>query len=104
MKKKILLGLLFTLLLGIGVVACCDLMISRASKSKLYEGVDSTRIILDYDGTRTLNSIAKMHDVISVSHIKTDYGDLLCLEPDMTGLKMDMVCGEIPSPEDSSII
>ena len=104
MKKKLLLGLLFTLLLGIGVVACCDLMISRASKSKLYEGVDSTRIILDYDGTRTLNSIAKMHDVISVSHIKTDYGDLLCLEPDMTGLKMDMVCGEIPSPENSSII
>ena len=33
----------------------------RDSLMKL--GVDSLRIILDYDGTRTLNSIAKMHDV-----------------------------------------
>ena len=156
--------------------------------SLIKRGVDSTRIILDYDGTRTLNSIAKMRDVycqdsipiisqeyhseralyhakhlgidaiafnaetpdrrtpwwrnrgrevlarvklfidlarglhpdikesiirdftnvdadvISVSHIKTEYGDLICLEPDMTGLKMDMVCGEIPSPENDSII
>lgn len=151
-------------------------------------GVDSARIILDYDGTRTLNSIAKMHDVycqdsiviisqeyhneralyqarhlgidaigfnaktpgrrtswwrnrgrevlarvklfidvvrglqpdikesiirdftrvdtdiLSVSHIKTEYGDLICLKPDMKGLKMDMVCGEIPSPENDSIV
>lgn len=151
-------------------------------------GVDSTRIILDYDGTRTLNSIAKMHDVycqdsitiisqeyhneralyqakhlgidaiafnaktpgrrtswwrnrgrevlarvklfidvargihpdikesiirdftkvetdfLSVSHIKTKYGDLICLKPDMTGQKMDMMCSEIPSPENDSII
>ena len=156
--------------------------------SLMKQGVDSTRIILDYDGTRTLNSIAKMRDVycqdsitiisqeyhneralyqakhlgidaiafnaktpgrrtswwrnrgrevlarvklfvdmarglhpdikesiirdftnvdadvISVSHIKTEYGDLICLEPDMTGLKMDMLCGEIPSPENDSII
>lgn len=31
--------------------------------SLMRQGVDSTRIILDYDGTRTLNSIAKMRDV-----------------------------------------
>ena len=31
--------------------------------SLIRQGVDSTRIILDYDGTRTLNSIAKMRDV-----------------------------------------
>ena len=31
--------------------------------SLMKQGVDSTRIILDYDGTRTLNSIAKMRDV-----------------------------------------
>ncbi len=156
--------------------------------SLIKQGVDSTRIILDYDGTRTLNSIAKMRDVycqdsitiisqeyhneralyqakhlgidaiafnaktpgrrtswwrnrgrevlarvklfidvarglhpdikesiirdfanvnadvVSVSHIKTEYGDLICLTPDMTYLKMDMVCGQIPSPEDDSII
>lgn len=156
--------------------------------SLMKHGVDSTRIILDYDGTRTLNSIAKMRDVycqdsiilisqkyhneralyqakhlgidaigfnaktpgrrtswwrnrgrevlarvklfidvtrglqpdikesiirdftnvdtdvLSVSHIKTEYGDLICLMPDMSGLKMDMVCGEIPSPENDSII
>lgn len=158
----------------------------RDSLRKL--GVDSTRIILDYDGTRTLNSIAKMHDVycldsitiisqeyhneralyqakhlgidaigynaetpghraswwrnrgrevlarvklfidvvrglhpdikesiirdftkvdtdiLSVSHIRTKYGDLICLKPEMNGLKMDMVCGEIPSPNDDSIV
>ena len=137
------------------------------------QGVDSTRIILDYDGTRTLNSIAKIRDVycqdsitiisqeyhneralyqskhrsswwcnrgrevlarvklfidvardlhpdikesiirdftnvdadvVSVSHIKTEYGDLICLTPDMTGLQMDIVCGEIPSPDNDSII
>ena len=156
--------------------------------SLMKQGVDSIRIILDYDGTRTLNSIAKMRDVycqdsitiisqeyhneralyqakhlgidaiafyakspgrrtswwrnrgrevlarvklfidvarglhpdikesiirdftnvdadvVSVSHIKTEYGDLICLTPDMTGLQMDMVCSEIPSPENDSII
>ena len=156
--------------------------------SLIKRGVDSTRIILDYDGTCTLNSIAKMRDVycqdsitiisqeyhneralyqakhlgieaiafnaktpgrrtswlrnrgrevlarvklfidlarglhpdikesiirnftnvdadvLSVSHIKTEYGDLICLTPDMTALRMDMVCGEIPSPENDSII
>ena len=156
--------------------------------SLMKQGVDSTRIILDYDGTRTLNSIAKMRDVycqdsiiiisqkyhneralyqakhlgieaiafnaktpgrrtswlrnrgrevlarvklfidvtrglhpdikesiirdftnadadvISVSHIKTKYGDLICLKPGMSGLKMSMICGEIPSPENDSTI
>lgn len=156
--------------------------------SLMKQGVDSARIILDYDGTRTLNSIAKMRDVycqdsiiiisqkyhneralyqakhlgidaigfnantpgkrsswwrnrgrevlarvklfidvarglhpdikesivrdftkantdiLSVSHIETEYGDLICLKPDMSRLKMDMVCGEIPSPNDDSIV
>lgn len=156
--------------------------------SLMKQGVDSTRIILDYDGTRTLNSIAKMRDVycqdsiiiisqkyhneralyqakhlgidaiafnaktpgrrtswlrnrgrevlarvklfidvarglhpdiketiirdftnvdadiLSVSHVKTKYGDMICLKPNMTELKMDMVCGDIPSPENDSII
>lgn len=156
--------------------------------SLIKQGVDSARIVLDYDGIRTLNSIAKMRDVycqdsivivsqkyhneralyqarhlgidaiglnaktpgrrtswwrnrgrevlarvklfidvarglhpdikesivrdftkvdadiLSVSHIKTEHGDLICLKPDMSGLKMDMVCGEIPSPDDDSIV
>lgn len=156
--------------------------------SLIKQGVDSARIVLDYDGTRTLNSIAKMRDVycqdsiiiisqkyhneralyqakhlgidaigfnaktpgkraswwrnrgrevlarvklfidvarglhpdikesivrdftkvdsdiLSVSHLKTEYGDLICLKPEMSGLKMDMVCGEIPSPNDASIV
>lgn len=156
--------------------------------SLIKQGVDSARIVLDYDGTRTLNSIAKMRDVycqdsiiiisqkyhneralyqarhlgidaigfnaktpgkrtswwrnrgrevlarmklfidivrglhpdikesivrdftkvdsdiLSVSHIRTKYGDLICLMPKMSGLKMDMVCGEIPSPNDDSIV
>jgi len=156
--------------------------------SLIKQGVDSARIVLDYDGTRTLNSIAKMRDVycqnsiiiisqkyhneralyqakhlgidaigfnaetpgkrtswwrnrgrevlarvklfidvargfhpdikesivrdftkadtdiLSVSHIETEYGDLICLKPEMSGLKMNMVCGEIPSPENDSIV
>lgn len=156
--------------------------------SLMKQGVDSTRIILDYDGTRTLNSIAKIRDVycqdsiiiisqeyhneralyqakhlgidaigfnaktpgkrtswwrnrgrevlarvklfiditrrihpdikepmirdfiksvpdiLTVSHIETEYGDLICLKPNMSRLQMDMVCGEIPSAENDSII
>ena len=156
--------------------------------SLMKQGVDSARIVLDYDGTRTLNSIAKMRDVycqdsitiisqkyhneralyqaehlgidaigfnaktpglrtswwrnrgrevlarvklfidiirgthpdikepiirdftkvqpdfLSVDHIKTEYGDLICLKPDLNRLKMKMVCGEIPSAENDSII
>lgn len=156
--------------------------------SLIKQGVDSAYIVLDYDGTRTLNSIAKMRDVycqdsiiiisqkyhneralyqarhlgidaigfnaktpgkrtswwrnrgrevlarvklfidvvqglhpdikesivrdftivdtdiLSVSHIRTKYGDLICLKPEMNGLNMDMVCGEIPSPNDDSIV
>lgn len=156
--------------------------------SLIKQGVDSVHIILDYDGTRTLNSIAKMRDVygqdsitiisqkyhneralyqakhlgidaiafnaktpgrrtswwrnrgrevlarvklfmdvarglhpdikesiirdftnadrdfLSVSHIEAEHGDLICLKPDMKRLRMDMVCGEIPSPENDSIV
>lgn len=156
--------------------------------SLMKQGVDSTRIVLDYDGTRTLNSIAKMRDVycqdsiiiisqkyhneralyqakhlgidaigynsktsgrrtswwrnrgrevlarvklfiditrgvrpdikepmicdftkvkqdlLTVSHIETVHGDLICLNPDMSRLQMDMVGGEIPSAENDSII
>lgn len=156
--------------------------------SLIKQGVDSIRIVLDYDGTRTLNSIAKMRDVygqdsiviisqkyhneralyqakhlgidaigynaktpgrrtswwrnrgrevlarvklfidivrdvqpdikesmvsdftkpksdfMSESHIKTEYGDLICLKPDMSILTMDLVCGEIPSVENDTIV
>lgn len=37
--------------------------------SLMKQGVDSARIVLDYDGTRTLNSIAKMHDVYRLDSI-----------------------------------
>ena len=156
--------------------------------SLIKQGVDSIRIVLDYDGTRTLNSVAKMRDVyhqdsiiiisqeyhneralyqtnhlgidaigynaktpgrrtswwrnrgrevlarvklfidisrgvqpdikesmvsdftkpksdfMSESHIKTEYGDLICLKPDMSILTMDLVCGKIPSVENDSIV
>jgi putative protein involved in barrier function of the cell envelope len=156
--------------------------------SLMKQGVDSTRIILDYDGTRTLNSIAKIRDVycqdsiiiisqeyhneralyqakhlgidaigfnaktpgkrtawwrnlgrevlarvklfiditrglhpdikepmirdftkakpdvLTVSHVETSHGDLICLKPDMNRLQMEMVCGEIPSAKNDSII
>ena len=156
--------------------------------SLIKQGVDSIRIVLDYDGIRTLNSVAKMRDgyrqdsiviisqkyhneralyqakhlgidaigynaktpgrytswwrnrgrevlarvklfmdiargvqpdikesmvcdftkpksdFMSDSHIKTEYGDLICLKPDMSILTMDLVCGEIPSVENDSIV
>ena len=156
--------------------------------SLIKQGVDSIHIVLDYDGTRTLNSIAKMRDVyrldsiviisqeyhneralyqakhigidaigynaktpghrtswwrnrgrevlarvklfidivrgvqpdikesmvsdfteskldfLSKSHIQTEYGDLICLKPDMSRLTMDMICGEIPSADNDSIV
>lgn len=156
--------------------------------SLMKQGVDSVHIILDYDGTRTLNSIAKMRDVyrqdsiiiisqkyhneralyqakhlgidaigynaktpgrrtswwrnrgcevlarvklfidiarnvqpdikesmtcdftepkseyLSGTHIQTKHGDLICLKPNMSLLTMDLVCGEIPSTENDSIV
>ncbi|MCM1139090.1 MAG: YdcF family protein [Muribaculum sp.] len=156
--------------------------------SLMKQGVDSLHIILDYDGTRTLNSIAKIRDVyrqdsiIIISqkyhneralyqakhlgidaigynahtpgrrtswwrnrgrevlarvklfiditrglqpdikesmvsdftkpkpavmielHVETPYGDLICLKPDMSRLSMDLICGEIPSAKNDSII
>lgn len=156
--------------------------------SLIKQGVDSIRIVLDYDGTRTLNSVAKMRDVyhqdsiiiisqeyhneralyqakhlgidaigynaktpgrrtswwrnrgrevlarvklfidiardlqpdikesmvcgftepkldlLSESHIQTEYGDLICLKPDMNQLAMDMVCCGIPSADNDSIV
>lgn len=156
--------------------------------SLMKQGVDSARIVLDYDGTRTLNSIAKMRDVycqdsiiiisqkyhneralyqakhlgtdaigfsaktpgrrlswwrnrgrevlarvklfidlirgdnpdikeplirdftkiqpdvLAVSHIKTEYGDLILLNPDMDHLQMDMECDKIPAADNDSII
>ena len=157
--------------------------------SLIKQGVDSDRIVLDYDGTRTLNSIAKIRDIYCqdsiilisqkyhneralyqakylgvnaigfnaktpgkrtswwrnrgrevmartklfiditrgrhpdikeslvydittptgnflyvTTHISTDYGDLLRIKPDMELLKMEMVCGEIPSVNNDSIV
>lgn len=156
--------------------------------SLMKQGVVSVHIILDYDGTRTLNSIAKMRDVyrqdsiiiisqkyhneralyqakhlgidaigynaktpgrrtswwrnrgrevlarvklfidiarnvqpefkesmtcdftepkseyLSETHIQTKHGDLICLKPNMSLLTMDLVCGEIPSADNDSIV
>ena len=43
-------------------------------------------------------------DFLTESHTKTDYGDLICLKPDMSRLTMDLVCGEVPSAENNSIV
>lgn len=44
--------------------------------SLIKQGVDSARIVLDYDGTRTLNSLAKMRDIYrqdSITIISQEY-------------------------------
>lgn len=43
-------------------------------------------------------------EFLSESHIQTEYGDLICLKPDMSRLTMDMICGEIPSADNDSIV
>ena len=37
--------------------------------SLVKQGVDPTHIILDYDGTRTLNTIAKLRDVYQLDSV-----------------------------------
>lgn len=43
-------------------------------------------------------------DFMSESHTKTESGDLICLKPEMNRLTMDMVCSEIPSADNDSIV
>ncbi|MDE7080355.1 MAG: hypothetical protein K2O78_01685 [Muribaculaceae bacterium] len=43
-------------------------------------------------------------DLLTVTEIKTRYGNLLCISPDMSRLKMDMVCGGVPTPDNDSIM
>lgn len=43
-------------------------------------------------------------ELLTCTPVSTAYGDLICLKPDMTRLKFEMVCGEVPSAENDSII
>lgn len=58
----------------------------------------------DIKDTMVCNFVEPKSDVLSETHVETPYGDLICLKPDMTRLKIDMVCGTIPSAEDDSIV
>lgn len=49
--------------------------------SLIKQGVDSARIVLDYDGTRTLNSIAKMRDVYCQDSIIIISQNIIMREP-----------------------
>lgn len=43
-------------------------------------------------------------DYVALSDVETEYGDLICLKPDMSRLKMDLECDEIPTAADRSIV
>lgn len=43
-------------------------------------------------------------EYLSETHIQTNHGDLICLKPNMSLLTMDLVCGEIPSANNDSIV
>lgn len=130
-KKLTITGIVC--LVCIIVVLICDICVVNNAKGRIYNDVESlphqkVGLILgtspvstwsgrrnhNFDVTRGLHHDVKESivrdftkvnaDVLSVSHIETKYGDLICLKPDLNGLKVDMVCGEIPSPENGSII
>lgn len=82
-KRKISIWLFSIILIGILGMVICNQLVAHSAKGN-FTKADS--------------------DILSVSHIETKYGDLICLKPEMSGLKMDMVCGKIPSPNDDSIV
>ena len=115
------------------VVLICDIYVVNNAKSRIYNDVESlphrkvglilgTSPVSTWSGKRNhyfdvtpglhpdikesiVRDFTKVDaDVLSVSHNETKYGDLICLKPDLNGLKVDMVCGEVPSPENDSII
>lgn len=49
-------------------------------------------------------AVCESPDLIYVSQVETDCGNLICLRPDMSLLDMDMVCGEIPDAGNDSIV
>lgn len=68
--------------------------------SLMKQGVDSTHIILDYDGTRTLNSIAKMRDVYcqdSITIISQKYHNERALYQ-AKHLGIDAICFNAKTP------
>lgn len=58
---------------------------------------------LEPDIKETMQSVAIGSTLIKYNDITTEYGDLICLVPDMTVLKMDLVCNSIPSADNDSI-
>lgn len=80
------------------VMVACGKRSDSEAKEKPYEDVDSI------PNREMTDSIGIPSGYLSVSNIKTENGDLICLKPDMSKLSMDLVCNEIPSAENDSII
>ena len=61
-------------------------------------------VIADITESMICNMPGTQPEVLSASHIPTEYGDLIYLKPDMRHLQMEMVCGGVPSANNDSII
>lgn len=55
------------------------------------------------DIKETMQPTAMASTLVRYSDITTEYGDLICLAPDMSVLEMDLVCNCIPSADNDSI-
>lgn len=122
MKKKVVIIALLILVAMASAVFVCDLLVSKNAEGRTFDDTGSVPhrrvgLILGTSPVSTWNGrrpdikepmvrdfTRESPDVITLSHLKTKYGDLICLKPDMSRLRMDMVCGEIPSAENDSII
>lgn len=102
-RQKISIRLFSIILIGILGAIICDQPVSYSAKGRLYDDVEN--IPYRKVGLNLIKDCTKAdRDFLSVSHIETEYGNLIRLKPEMSGLKMNMVCGEIPSPENDSIV
>lgn len=109
MKKRrfVLWGMAISAII-VAVMAMCGIFeAGDAPSGTIGNDVDSVLHLMSHSDVKNnsvSDSTSDLPDLLVVSDVKSQYGDLICLKPDMTRLKMDMVYGRIPSPAKDSII
>lgn len=87
-KRRLLIGLLSTALFVSVAMISCDHPVTHGAKEE-----PSVR-----------DSAKARPKVLGEYHLETQYGDLILLKPDMSQLRIEMVCGGVPSAKNDSII
>ncbi len=76
------------------MVMCGIFKAGDALSGAIGNDVDSVPHLIghsDIKNNSVSDSTSDLPDLLVVSDVKSQYGDLICLKPDMTRLKMDMV-------------